>query len=399
MADERYEWLDEDAAEQLLRGEPVEPVDDRARSDALRLTAALEAARTLPPARGGHPGELPGESVALAAFREAAHTRRRSGAGTRRATPKAQGAKAGQRSAAWQDRVSSVLISGGGRPATDRRQRWSRPVRYGLVLSLAGCALGGVAAASGAGFLPVPFGGQGSPLPAASVSAAASPDELASELPSDGDPSPTPRGEEPGPRTADPSESPMPGSGHSSPGSDDGPAEGSGHGDDGSGSTRRPTDGTDRDDASHGSGGTSAGEAYEKARQACREYRAGTLDRDARRRLVEMAKSEENLDRFCARLVDEDDRNGGSEDGGSDSGVPEGAPGSDGGGEGGGEQGEGAGQGDGGAGSLPSVSFRTAGPSPEISPEASPGTGTGVSTGVSGGSAPVDSATAVPWSR
>ncbi|NEC21387.1 hypothetical protein G3I50_24530, partial [Streptomyces parvus] len=45
MADEHYEWLDKDAAERLLRGEPVVPVGDEARTDAFRLAEALGAAR------------------------------------------------------------------------------------------------------------------------------------------------------------------------------------------------------------------------------------------------------------------------------------------------------------------------------------------------------------------
>ncbi|MBK5996047.1 hypothetical protein JHN53_31325, partial [Streptomyces sp. MBT58] len=44
MADEQDEWLDKDAAEKLLRGEPVVPLGDRARDDALRLAEALGAA-------------------------------------------------------------------------------------------------------------------------------------------------------------------------------------------------------------------------------------------------------------------------------------------------------------------------------------------------------------------
>lgn len=44
MADEQHEWLDKDAAERLLRGEPVDPVDGHARTEALRLVAALAAA-------------------------------------------------------------------------------------------------------------------------------------------------------------------------------------------------------------------------------------------------------------------------------------------------------------------------------------------------------------------
>ncbi|WP_185298962.1 hypothetical protein [Streptomyces finlayi] len=414
MADERYEWLDKEAAEHLLRGEPVEPADDRARSDALRLTAALEAARNLPSAVG----ELPGENTALAAFRQAAHARQRSGAGARRAMPKGLETKAGQQPVAWQDRLPSVLIGGGRRPVA-RRPRWSRPVRYGLVLSLAGCAIGGVAVASGAGIFPGPFGGQESPLPAASVSSAASPEELASGLPSDRGSSRTPPGKDPTPGTPGPSEDSSTGSGHSSRDSVGGPTEGPGAGDsdpEGSGSTSHRPGGADGNHASQGPG-IGSGEVYEKAVQACREYRAGTLDRAAKRRLVEMAKSEKNLDRFCARLDGEDDRNGGSGQGAPDSGapdsgapnagapdpgvpdpgVPDAAPGSDDGSGSGGSSSGGGQQGEDGSGSLPSVSFRTAEPSPDASPDVSAGVSAG--TGAGTWSAPAASATTAPSAR
>ncbi|MCZ0980998.1 hypothetical protein O1L60_23990 [Streptomyces diastatochromogenes] len=70
MADERYQWLDQEAAERLLRGEPVEAVDDHARVQAERLAEALGTARVpaVPPSART---ELPGEAAALAAFRAA----------------------------------------------------------------------------------------------------------------------------------------------------------------------------------------------------------------------------------------------------------------------------------------------------------------------------------------
>ncbi|MEU0161392.1 hypothetical protein ABZ154_21780, partial [Streptomyces sp. NPDC006261] len=68
MADEQDEWLDKDAAEKLLRGEPVVPLGDQARDDALRLAEALGAARA---ARRTPAGELPGEDAVLTAFRQA----------------------------------------------------------------------------------------------------------------------------------------------------------------------------------------------------------------------------------------------------------------------------------------------------------------------------------------
>ncbi|GAA3374677.1 hypothetical protein GCM10020367_39490 [Streptomyces sannanensis] len=136
MADERYEWLDEDAAERLLRGEPVEPVDDHARAQAERLSAALGSVSVRP-----HEQELPGEAAALAAFRQVR--------GAAHAAP---------------------------------RRRRLRPVRVGLVAAVVGCALGGVAVAAGTGVLqiPVPFSDRESPSPGASVSVAAPPGDAPS---------------------------------------------------------------------------------------------------------------------------------------------------------------------------------------------------------------------------
>lgn len=174
MADEQDEWLDADAAETLLRGESVEPVDDHSRAEARQLEAALREVRT--PGPSGV--ELPGEAAAMAAFREASGARTKKDATARAAGP------AGQ-----QDTLHTVRI-GTVRTPPSRRPRWTRPVRYGLAVSLAGCALGGVAVAGGTGMLPAPFGGQGSP--ASSVSAAASPEELGAGVPDAGGLSPAP---------------------------------------------------------------------------------------------------------------------------------------------------------------------------------------------------------------
>lgn len=173
MADEQDEWLDKDAAEKLLRGEPVVPLGDRARDDALRLAEALGAARAV---RRTPAGELPGEDAVLTAFRQA----------TRAGGDRLAGRSAGAALPGQPGTLHSVHI--GAAPAAPlRRPRWSRPVRFGLAVSLAGCALGGVAVAAGTGMLPGPFGGQGSPAPASSVSAA-TPEPLVSRLPAD-DPS------------------------------------------------------------------------------------------------------------------------------------------------------------------------------------------------------------------
>ncbi|MEU7131937.1 hypothetical protein [Streptomyces sp. NPDC046261] len=157
MADDhRYDWLDDDAVERVLRGEsvvaecvadadrsPDDAPDKAARLAAERLDAALRSLTTPLP-----DGPLPGEEAALAAFREA-----RAAAGAPAAAPPAAH-RAGPSGV-----VRSFL----------RR----RPLNTALALALAGCAVGGVAVAAGAGVLPVPFGRGGKePTPASSVTVA-----------------------------------------------------------------------------------------------------------------------------------------------------------------------------------------------------------------------------------
>ncbi|MFB8102090.1 hypothetical protein ACFC3O_04510 [Streptomyces sp. NPDC056007] len=335
MADEQDEWLDKDAAERLLRGEPVVPLGDQARDDAFRLAEALGAARAT---RRAPAGELPGEDAVLTAFRQATRT-----GGDRLAGRDAGAALPGQPGT-----LHSVRI--GAAPAVPpRRPRWSRPVRFGLAVSLAGCALGGVAVAAGTGMLAGPFGGPDSPAPASSVSAA-TPEPLVSRLPAD-DPSapaePTPP-EDPEPLSSPESRQPpatreptgaTPGGTVPEP---DGDRRGGGTRPDGSGrpdASEDPAGG--RDDHPGGSGGTDEGGAwYAKSVKACKAFRAGTLDERSRRQLIELAKGEENLERFCDRLL------GGGGSGGPGSGGP----------GGGGHDGPG----DGDGGSLPPVSFEPA---------------------------------------
>ncbi|MFI6441114.1 hypothetical protein [Streptomyces sp. NPDC050759] len=161
MADESYGWLDLDTAERLLRGESLEAVDAADRDHAERLAKTLEALAAEPaPTSGG----LPGEEAALAAFRKvrteraddwvspAARGRHRTGAG----------------------RTDAGLVRIGAPDAgTGRPRRW-RPAHLGLAAVLAVGMVGGVAVAAGIGVLP--HFGDGEPEPAASVSAAATPD-------------------------------------------------------------------------------------------------------------------------------------------------------------------------------------------------------------------------------
>lgn len=346
MAEEQHEWLDEDAAERLLRGEPVDPVDGQARTEAERLAAALGAvARSARPATG----ELPGEAAALAAFRG----QPRAGRAGERATLPTPGRPTGHvaQSSETEQRehpgpsgraghlqlpelpeprgmsgpsghpelpqalgpiriapapatTASFSAASGGRT---RAPRWSRPVRFGLVASLAGCALGGVAVAAGTGMLLGPFGGHANPLPASSVSAPASPEE---RLDSDG-------------TSAAPSGSPVPHPSRDSAGPSAATGDGTRKADSARGKGGLGQDGrkssdadSDRDTAGEGRGvpygtGSTAGSEQDgmygiwgkRTVRACRDYRAGRLDADRRRRLEVLAKGAGGLDRFCRRVL------------------------------------------------------------------------------------------------
>lgn len=309
MADERYEWLDKDAAERLLRGEPVGPLGEHARAEAERLTAALDGVARA----GGHEArELSGEAAALAAFRTA-----------RAASPEG---------------FSTVRV--GRRAAVP--VRWARPVRIGLAGALAGVALGGVAVAAGTGVLPSPFGRDAGPAPASTVSAAATPPPVT-----------------PGTTTAAPGEpggptpetTGTPDGAHRGPDSGDGSGEGTSAGthetSPGSGSGALPTlPGRTGDDAPGTGDGTGpvpgSRDWYRKTAEACEDYRSGSLAPDHERRLEAAAKGADRVERFCDRLLD-----GGGDGSGGGSGA------GDGGGEGrtGGDGGSGdGGSGDGGSG-------------------------------------------------
>jgi len=298
MADERYEWLDKVAAERLLRGEPVEAADEHARIQAARLSGALEGAG---PAGYPDDGEMPGEAAAMAAFRKARADS---------AVP------AG-------DTLGPVRLAVPARPA--KNTRFGRPVRFGIVVAVACCALGGVAAAAGTGLLPTPFHDD-EPMPATSVSAAATPDTLASESPTGGTASPEPSSEAP----PTPS-SPPPASSGSGTGPDAGDAPPSGG----------PTGGSDTQPG--GSGEKDQDKSpdwYRKSVEACRDYRSGDLTSERKRRLEAAAKGPKGVERFCKRLLgdgkqsgqsdgDDSGANGGQGDGGDDDGKGSGGSGSD----------------------------------------------------------------------
>ncbi|UZI29181.1 hypothetical protein [Streptomyces sp. VB1] len=368
MADEHYEWLDKDAAERLLRGEPVVPVGDEARTDAFRLAEALGAARagSRSPADG-----LPGEDAVLAAFRQAGH-----GNGVDRlAGPSA--------AVPGRPGVLRAVHIGSAPDAPARRPRWRRPVHFGLVASLAGCALGGVAVAAGTGVFTGTFGGQSSPAPATSVSAAATPGPLisggdADDPSSPAHPPPPDASEKPSPpatlesdgpehpdgaRTGDTGREPD----EDRPGSPDKPG--------GDGREETAGGGADQEEKPGGPGDDAeSGNWHEQSAKACKAFRDGSLDDRSRRQLIRLAKGEKNLERFCDRLLDESGGSGGSGGNGGNGG----SGGSGGSGGGGDDEGQ-NGPGDGDGGALPPVSFNPA-PRSGVAPETDTGTDTGTDT-------------------
>ncbi|MCQ6556989.1 hypothetical protein NPS70_27945 [Streptomyces sp. C10-9-1] len=299
MPDERDEWLDRDAAESLLRGDPVDATDQHARARAARLQAVLRGAAE--PAYAGEEGELPGEAVALAAFRKA----------------RADAAPAGSL-------LGTVKVAAPS-PAP-RRPRFGRPLRYGLAAALAGCALGGVAVAASTGVLPTPFHDD-APLPAASVSAAATPEVLVSRTP-DGSPgaeAPTSPGAV-APPPARPSTGAPEGSG--APGEGGAPAP----------AVTAPPPAEAPEEASRTPEGDKEAALRRKAVEACEEHRAGGIPADRRARLEALSGGADRVERFCDRLLGpaegdegddgdgpgEDDGDGGSSGGRAEDGSRQG---------------------------------------------------------------------------
>lgn len=379
MADEQHEWLDKEAAEKMLRREPVDPSDGRPRHEAERLAAALDAvARTARPAAG----ELPGEAAALAAFRAARGPVPRTAAVSAPADRVRAARTAGAADAAESGMLAPVHIrpAGSGTPAGDadsrgpRPMRWSRPIRFGLVASLACCAIGGVAVAAGTGMLPAPFG-RHTPAPATSVSAAASPEELGSGLTGDDEASAPPPGS-PGGDAASPDapgagptagpETGRPDSGDRTTGEAPAGAGTDGAEDnpsDGAGATKGPG-GQDGDGTSGDTGTGDTGDKtsawYAKTLKACRDYRDGKLDDESRSRLEALAKGARNLDRFCDLMLDQADGKNG--DGNNADGNN--AEGNEGDGQSGDDDPAGSDDSSGGSGTLPSIGFSTASPEP-----------------------------------
>ncbi|GAA2074745.1 hypothetical protein GCM10009801_28910 [Streptomyces albiaxialis] len=432
MADDRYNWLDEETAERLLRGLPVDAQETRReghrernrkdrrgpgalnvpgdawfeeadRRTAERLASVLDAlaaehTHAETPAHGSTAVELPGEAAALDAFRAArvgvlhsasvgmAGPGGDSGSPSASASSSAPGAPDGGRGGRTRGRRGTP---------SERRARsvlGGRPLRAGFAVALAGCALGGVAVAAGAGVLPTPFGGKGTP--AVSVSPVASPDanrshgsgEAGADPSEDEDTRDTSGGkpdrDPDGKESASPS---TPGDRRSSSG---GPGHGGEKGD-------APGDGGEHDDRDdegdrgegHGSAGSPDKQAVASA--LCKAYEDGKLSAGDRRKLERAAGGRAVVQKFCAKYD--------SPGGGPVSGGPGGAVGGNGGSGGNHDSGGGSGGSGGGPGRPGSSGGATGGGEEDGGSSAGSGgegdsggsdaSGTSGGTGTTGGSA------------
>ncbi|MFI1411563.1 hypothetical protein ACH4Y0_16890 [Streptomyces sp. NPDC020707] len=346
-------WLDRDAAERLLRGEPLDAdadadaVDADVRAQADRLAAALHelgasGAGSAPADTAGERGSaLPGEEAALAAFRSArsARSEEKDPARPSRTRPSASFPSPSASSS-----LGATLDAGLvrlGRYTPDRRARspWGRPVRYGLAAALAAGMIGGVAVAATAGVLA--FGG-GGPEPGASATADATQDRP----PRTQSPDANRRGDDPRPDGS----AGAPTGGNSVP---DGEA---------SGGTGKGTD-SGSDGAGHEN---RQGRRWAGIASACRDIRDGKdLDAGRRHTLEDAARGAEQVQKYCRGVLNTWDRRGsdkgwkgwtnpGSGHGGSNSnqgqGQGNGGKGDDHGGDGDGGNGGGHGGGNGGGG-------------------------------------------------
>ncbi|MFG2797789.1 hypothetical protein [Streptomyces pseudovenezuelae] len=257
MADERYRWLDLETAERLLRGESLEAVDEAARDQAERLAKTLDALTVEPaPTSDG----LPGEEAALAAFRKVRVERADDWV-----SPPARG-----RHRTGTGSADAGLVRIGAPDAAPARPRRRRPAHLALAAVLAVGMVGGVAVAAGIGVLP--HLGDGEPEPAATVSAAATPD-----------------------RTRDSPSAPAP---EAVPSPEGSPSAGAGSRD-----TARGDTGTTPDKGSEGLGVRPRRDGNGAA-SACRDVRAGKkLDSHRERSLESAAGGASQVWKYCKGVL------------------------------------------------------------------------------------------------
>ncbi|WP_328494382.1 hypothetical protein OHS59_17785 [Streptomyces sp. NBC_00414] len=280
-------WLDRDAAERLLRGEPLEAVDADIRGQADRLAEALGSLGALSAETAPNSAELPGEDAALAAFRTARSGRSEEAALAGAARTRSSAPFPSQR--ASPDFLDAGLVQIR-RSDTDRRapSLWGRPVRYGFAAALAAGMIGGVAVAATAGVLA--FGG-GEPEPGASATAAVTPDRPL-VTPSPGE---TRGGDDPRPE----------GSAGAPTGESSAPS-GEAHGNTGTGA-QPDSDETRREDR--------PGTRWAKIASACRDYRDGKeLDAGRRRTLEDAARGAEQVQKYCRAILKDRNRHDSGDD-------------------------------------------------------------------------------------
>jgi hypothetical protein len=268
MADESYRWLDLETAERLLRGESLEAVDEAARDQAERLAKTLDALTVEPaPTSGG----LPGEEAALAAFRTV-----RADRADDWASPPVPG-----RHRAGAGSADAGLVRIGAPDAGSGRPRRRRPAHLGLAAVLAVGMVGGVAVAAGIGVLP--HFGDGEPEPAATVSAAATPDR---------------------PRVSPSAQAPR-----VTPSPENSPSGGTGSG---SRDTARGDTGAAPDKGSEGLGVRPRGD-WNGAASACRDLRAGKkLDPSRKRSLEGAAGGTSRVWTYCKGVLSGADNGNGN---------------------------------------------------------------------------------------
>ncbi|RKT06481.1 hypothetical protein BX286_4523 [Streptomyces sp. 3211.6] len=308
MADEHKAWLDGATAEELLRGRAAAPVgpgaDPRARAEAARLRAALDA---LTP-RTADRGELPGEAAALAAFR-AAHA-------TRAAAPATAAPAAGRSGAPGAGVPDEPLIDLAPIPVVriPAQRRHGTPARFGLAAALAGVAVGGIAAVAGTGLLDRDARLSAGPAPAVSVSADSERTPAAETAGPTSLPQlrPTPEGggglASLGPGFSLPPDgrgrTPLDPGGSLPPGTVTTPATGGG---------TTGTDGGTRNTLTDKNDGTKDGGAGGKDRDQqdtdrpetlCRDHAANKLAEDRKQYLARIAGGPAKIPRFCATLLE-----------------------------------------------------------------------------------------------
>ncbi|MFF0686117.1 hypothetical protein ACFYUG_08460 [Streptomyces albogriseolus] len=147
MADERYRWLDAEAAERLLSGESPQAAGPPAGDQAERLAGVLRALSAPPPTAGD---ELPGEAAALAAFRKSRDER----------TGQADSAPhTGHGTGPGDADVGLIRLRAPrtGRTGTRGGARRPRPARLLLAAALAAGVVGGTAVLAATGLLRTPF--------------------------------------------------------------------------------------------------------------------------------------------------------------------------------------------------------------------------------------------------